>query len=199
MFAGMANAQLGVNVGYAPQTYTNTYTNGSISNTTNTEMTGIFAGVNYNMPLTGDLCVSLGAQYRMNSNSDEETLLGVTTETKKSQSLIDVPILFNYGLQFSDDLKLSVFLGPTVSYALAGTTKTHTYAGTTTILDTEANWYDDNSNRKALDLSGTIGISLKYHNIRLFGGYNMGLLNLTNADNTTLKGTNIFVGLGYCL
>lgn len=199
LFAGMASAQLGINVGYAPQTYKTTWTSGSTSSTTTSAMNGFFAGVNYNINLTGDLGVSVGANYRMNTSSDESTLLTVTTETKSTQSLVDVPILFNYGLKLSDALKLAVFAGPTVSFALAGNTKTHTYTGSTTILDTEADWYGDNSNRNKLDVAGTVGAMLQYNGIRLFGGYNLGLLNLSSADNTKLKASNWFIGIGYSL
>ena len=78
-------------------------------------------------------------------------------------------------------------------------TNTKTYLGNTQLTNTDVNWYGDNSNRKALDLAGTVGVNVQYHNVRLFGGYNMGLLNLTKDDNTTLKGSNWFIGLGYCL
>ena len=201
LFAGIANAQLGVNVGYAPQTYTTTVTINGNSGTTTSNMTGIFAGVNYNVNLTGDLNVSLGVQYRLNSSSDESTLLGVTTKTSDNQNLVDVPILFNYGLNLSDDLKLSLFVGPTISYALSGTHTVNVSGTVGGLLDgeTKTDWYGDNSNRKAFDLAGTVGVNVQYHNVRLFGGYNMGLLNLTKADNTTLKGSNWFIGLGYCL
>lgn len=193
LFAGMASAQLGINVGYAPQTYTTT----NNSNSSNMELNGFFAGINYNVNLTGDLDLSVGLQYRMNSKSTTETLLGVDVTTSHSQSLIDIPVLFNYGLNLTDALKLSVFLGPTVSYALSGNTKVENSA--VSALNVESEWYGDNSNQKQLDIAGTVGVCVSFDGIRLFGGYNMGLLNLTETDNTTLKGSNWFVGVGYAL
>lgn len=207
MFAGMANAQLGVNVGYAPQTYTSTYTNGSNSNTTTSNMSGFFAGVNYNTTLTGDLNISVGLQGRFNTSSDTiaagvGSLAGASVENHYSQLLVDVPVLFNYGLKLTDAVKVSVFAGPTISYALSGKTKTVTSVtllGNTNTNESESDWYGDNSNRKKLDVSATVGLALTYNKVRLFGGYNMGLLNLTSADNTTLKASNVFFGLGYAL
>ena len=135
LFAGMASAQLGINVGYAPQTYKTTYTSGSTSTTSSMNLNGFFAGVNYNINLTGDLGVSLGANYRQNFGTDNDGLgigiAGATVENKHSQSLVDVPILFNYGLKLTDALKLSVFVGPTVSFALAG--NTHSTVTTTVV------------------------------------------------------------------
>lgn len=196
LFAGnTVNAQLGINVGYAPQTYNTNYTSGSVSTSNTAEMNGLFAGVNYNTELTGDLALSLGVQYRLNTKETSNTTLGVTTTTKDNQSLIDVPILFNYGINLTDDFKVSVFLGPTVSYALSGSTE-----NTVGSVAVTTDWYNENEgNMSALDMSLTAGACLTFSDFRLFGGYNMGLLNLSKTDNTTMKGSNIFVGLGYNL
>ena len=196
LFAGnTANAQLGINVGYAPQTFKMDYTSGSISLKDTTSMTGFFLGVNYNVNITGDLNVSVGLQGRYNTYSDENTVLGVTTKTNSTQMLVDVPILFNYGLSLTDDLKVSLFLGPTISYALSGKT-TYTVGS----IETTSDWYkEDEGNQGAFDLGGTLGVCASFSGIRLFGGYNMGLMNLSKADNTTVKGSNWFIGLGYAL
>ena len=201
LFAGMASAQLGVHVGYAPQTYLTKYTSGSTTVSDTTSMTGLFVGVDYNVAITGDLKVSVGLQGRYNTNSESTTLLGVTTKVDATQMLIDVPVLFNYGLNLTDALKLSVFAGPTITYALSGNTKT-TVSGTPGgLLDgtTENNWYGDNTNLKKLDVALSLGVALTFSDIKLFGGYNMGLMNLTTADNTTMKGSNLFIGVGYNL
>ena len=207
LFAGMASAQLGIHVGYAPQTYTSTYTSGSNTTTTTTDMTGLFAGIDYNVNITGDLNVSVGLQGRYNMSSDTVsaglgTLVGGSVENKYTQMLIDVPVLFNYGLNLSDALKISVFAGPTVNFALSGnthTTTTATVLGSTSTTESDSDWYGDNSNRKKLDIAFTVGAAVTFSDIKIFGGYNMGLLNLTTADNTTLKGSNLFIGVGYNL
>lgn len=197
LFAGMASAQLGIHVGYAPQTYLTKATVAGTTLTDTTSMTGFFVGVDYNVNLTGDLNVSVGLQGRYNTKSEENTILGVSTKVASTQMLIDVPILFNYGLNLSDALKLSIFVGPTVNFALSG--KTTTTVGAPLNTENESNWYDDNSDLKKLDVALTAGLALNFSDIKIFGGYNMGLMNLTGADNTTMKGTNFFVGVGYNL
>ena len=103
--------------------------------------------------------------------------------------------------RLSDALKLSVFAGPTITYALSGNTKTTVSGSPAGILDgtTENNWYGDNSNLKKLDMAVSFGVAVTFSDIKIFGGYNMGLLNLTAADNTTLNGSNLFLGIGYNL
>ena len=206
LFAGMASAQLGIHVGYAPQTYKTDYSTTVLGTTITghdtTNMDGFFVGIDYNVAITGDLKVSVGLQGRYNMHSEESsaTLLGVTTTSKTTanQMLIDVPVLFNYGLNLSDALKISVFAGPTITYALSGkTTNVTTVAGTET--NSETDWYGDNSDLKKLDVALSLGAAVTISDIKIFGGYNMGLLNLNGADGYTMKGSNLFIGVGYNL
>ena len=197
MFAAFsANAQLGINVGIAPQTTTNEVTFGGKTTSSDAHMTGFFAGVNYNLNISSDLNLSIGGQLRYNYHKESTTLLGVTQTTKNTMFLVDVPILLNYGFGLGRDAKLSFMLGPVVSFALSGKTTTENSALSS---KTEADWYGNNSTLNRLDLGMAVGASFYYKQFRLFGGYRMGLLNLSTADNTTVKTSAFFFGLGYIL
>ena len=198
LFAGKSYAQLTLNLGYTPATYTTTYNN----NDSKMELNGFFVGANYNVNLTGDLNVAIGADLRVNTKTDESgaTVFGITatSKTTSTQLMVDIPVLFNYGLSLTKDFRISAFVGPTFSLALSGkTTSDAAVAGWGG--STEYDWYGDNSNRKKFDVGLTFGLNLGYREYRLFGGYNMGLLNLTEANNTTLKASGWFAGLGYAL
>ncbi len=190
LFAGKANAQLNVHVGYAPQTYktTTTVLGSDVSSTL--DMNGFFAGADFNMPLSGDLRLDLGANIRYNTKSEENS--GI--KTTLTQMLIDVPVLLNYGLELKRDFRIAAFAGPAISFALSGNTKTE-IAG----VSTDSDWYDDGDNRGRFDLSVMFGLSVDFTDFRLFGGYNLGLLNVSKVDGTTTKGNNWFIGLGYNL
>lgn len=201
MFAAFsANAQLGINVGIAPQTTTKEVTFGGKTTSSDAHMNGFFAGVNYNLNISSDLNLSIGGQLRYNYHKESTTLGGVTTTTKNTMFLVDVPILFNYGFGLGRDAKLSFMLGPVVSFALSGKTTTE-YSAVSVSSKTEADWYGNNSNSNLnrLDLGMAVGASFDYKQFRLFGGYRMGLLNLSTADNTTVKTSAFFFGLGYIL
>lgn len=198
LFAGMANAQLTLNLGYTPTTLTQTY-NG---NDSKMEMNGFFVGATYNVNLSGDLNVAIGADFRYNTKTDKNgaSFMGITatSDLTRTQMVINIPVLFNYGLSLNKDIRLSVFAGPTFSLALSGkTTSEAAVAGWGG--KTEYDWYGDNSDWKKFDIDLTFGLNLGYRQYRLFGGYNMGLLNLTKADNTTMKASGWFAGLGFAL
>ena len=197
LFAGNANAQLRVNIGYGPMTYT-TDNNG---NESSFDMNGFFAGARYNTNITGDLNVSIGVDFRYGTKKDANgaTLFGLTanSDVTKTQMIVDVPVLFNYGLNLNKDLKISAFAGPMISLALSGkTTSSAAVAGWGG--STEYDWYNDGDG-KQLDLGLAFGLDLGFQKYRLFGGYNMGLLNLSSTDNVTRKSGGWFVGLGMAL
>ncbi len=188
LFAGNAKAQLGINVGYAPENF--------VVGDNSTAYTGLFAGVNYNYNLSGDINLSLGAQFRMNNRSTETTIFGVKATETNQQYLIDIPLLFNYGFRLSNTVKLSVFAGPTFSYALSGKTTYKVSGGSSSHSFDPVNWYGENSDLNQFNVSGTIGGAITFNSIRVFAGYNYGLMDLNKSDNGTLKTNGLFVGLG---
>lgn len=198
LIAGKANAQLNVHVGYAPQTYTATVGNSDDK----MELNGFFIGADFNLPISGDLKVDLGANLRYNTKEESNgtSILGVPISGKvtNTQMLLDIPILLNYGLELKRDVRISAFVGPTITYALSGTTKSEGSLGALSASD-EYDWYGDNSGRSRFDIAATFGLSVDFRDFRLFGGYNLGLLDLAENENITIKGNNWFVGFGYNL
>ncbi|MBQ6069714.1 MAG: outer membrane beta-barrel protein [Bacteroidales bacterium] len=192
LFAGNTQAQLGINFGYAPQTTTTTIGN----NNSSSDLTGFFAGVNYNKPLASGIGLSVGADFRYNTKSESTTILSATTTTKQTQMIVDIPVLVNFGIALGSEAQLSLFVGPTVSYALSGNTNVSENVLNTS---TDINWYGEKSNNSQLDLLGTFGAALTYQQFRLFGGYRIGLLDLDKRDNVKSTTSGIFVGLGYIL
>ncbi len=181
--AGNAQAQLSVRFGYAPETFS--YNNSSDN------YNGFFVGVHNNFDLKSGLQFSLGVQGRMNMKSAKDPYVNETV--KRTQMLVDVPITLNYSLAFGQNVKVTPFVGPMVSFALSGKTKS------SGLVNTTDDWYDNNSNLSRFNLSVLGGVNIKYVRLNLFGGYQMGLLDLNKSDNSTLKTSGFFVGLGYDL
>lgn len=187
-----AQAQLSINIGYAPQTTTTSV--GNIKTTSDTP--GFFVGLNYNKALDNHLGLSIGLQGRYNTQTETTTLLAITTTIKNTQFLIDVPVLLNYGLNFGNEARLAIFAGPTFSYALSGNTNTKENILNTS---TDTPWYGDNSKNNRFDIMGVFGVSLDYKTVRLFGGYRLGLLDLDASDNIKSTTSGLIVGIGYIL
>ncbi|MBR1513209.1 MAG: outer membrane beta-barrel protein [Bacteroidales bacterium] len=190
--AGNVQAQNMVYVGYAPETFA--YSNSS------TNYQGIFAGFSKNVNLAQGIGVAAGAQFRMNmKNTEDSNQLG-SIKTKNNQFLVDVPILLNYSIAINRDLAITPFIGPMVSLAVSGNTKTITHENLLNTTHEETlDWYGDNSNMNRFNLYGVFGASVRFNDFNLFGGYRMGLTDLDKSDNGTLKTSGLFVGLGFSL
>ena len=184
--AGNVQAQSMVYAAYAPETF--------VSGNTSSNYQGFFAGFTQNFGLSQGIGVAAGAQFRMNTKSESSTFLGVTSTTKDNQYLIDVPILFNYGIAINRDLAIYPFVGPMLSLGLAGNTKVTIGSSSTT-----SDWYGDNSNMSRFNLYGVFGADVKFGQFNVFGGYRLGLLDINTSDNYSLKTNGLFLGLGYNL
>lgn len=189
--ASNVQAQISINAGYAPEQFKTTW-----GNTTTTESyQGFFVGVTNNFALAKGIGVAPGVQFRMNTRSESTTLLGITSTTKDTQMLIDVPVLFNYGIGINRDLTVTPFVGPMFSYAVSGSTKNSVGSSSTT-----SKWYGDNSSMNPFNINLVFGASAEFSKAKLFAGYRLGLVDQEKSnDNISTKTQGFFIGLGYAL
>ena len=185
--AGNVQAQSTIYATYAPETF--------VIGSNNSNYQGFSVGFSQNIGIYKGLGVAAGAQFRMNMRGATQTIWGLTGKTSETQTIIDVPVLFNYKIAVNRDLAIVPFVGPMPSLALTGVTK-----GVDPIFgENSDNWYDDNSIQSRFNLYAVFGADVKFSNFNLFGGYRLGLLDLYKSDNATLKTNGFFVGLGYTL
>ena len=182
--AGQAQAQISINAGYAPEKFSTTWGN----STTTENYQGFFVGLTDNFTLSKGIGVAPGIQFRMNTRS-YNGLLGVSY--KDTQMLLDVPVLFNYGIGINRDFTITPFVGPMFSFAVAGNTKSG---------NTSVNWYGDHSTRNQFNINLVFGAAAEFNKAKLFAGYRLGLVDQDkSSDNIITKTQGFFVGLGYSL
>ncbi len=185
--AGNVQAQSTIYATYAPETF--------VSGSNSTNYQGFSVGFSQNIDLAKGIGVAAGAQFRMNMRNTTQTIWGITGKTNETQTIIDVPILFNYKVAVNRDLAIVPFVGPMPSIALTGVTK-----GADPLFgENSYDWYGDNSNQSRFNLYAVFGADVKFSNFNLFGGYRLGLLDLDKCDNASLKTNGLFVGLGFTL
>ena len=185
--AGNVQAQSTIYATYAPETF--------VAGSNSTNYQGFSVGFSQNIELAKGIGVAAGAQFRMNMRNTTQTIWGITGKTNETQTIIDVPILFNYKVAVNRDLAIIPFVGPMPSLALTGVTK-----GADPLFgENSYDWYGDNSNQSRFNLYAVFGADVKFANFNLFGGYRLGLLDLDKTDNASLKTNGLFVGLGFTL
>lgn len=187
--AGNVQAQTTIYATYSPETFVGHYTSD-----TKTDYQGFSVGFSQNLGLYKGIGVAVGAQFRMNmKNYEDNVLLG---KVKDTQTLIDVPVLFNYKFDITRAVSVAPFVGPMLSFGLTGKTQI-----TENLLNTvhEYNWYGEDASTKRFNLYAVFGADVKFNNFNLFGGYRLGLLDIDTFKDTTMKTNGFFVGLGYTL
>jgi len=194
LFAGKANAQTGIHLGYSPEVWANESNSQTLSS--------FFVGVDHNLTLTGDLKLNVGGQLRYGTESGSSSLWGIASGKHTSTVIgLDVPVLFNYGIHLGKDLTLGIFAGPKFTYNISG--KTH-YEGNVLGLggSSDVEWFNNKStslNYKPFNAAVMGGVSLDFRQFRLFGGYSYGLTDVDNNDNNSTKVGGPFFGLGFML
>ena len=193
LFAGQVSAQH-IHAGYSPEVWA------TGSNSVN--LNSFFLGVDYNMPVSGALNLSVGGQLRYGTESGESSFYGLAS-SKHTTTLVgvDVPLLFNYTIAPSSQISFTLFAGPKLSYTFMGKTK---YEGNVVGISgtSESDWFANNAgdlNLKPFNVSATFGLALGFQQFQLFGGYNYGLLDVDNSDNSTTKISGPFFGIGFNL
>lgn len=183
--AGKAQAQSTIYAAYAPEAF--------VSGNNSVNYQGFFAGFSQNIGLGQGFNVAAGAQLRMNTRSESTTILNITTSYKESQTLIDVPILLNYGISINRDLCISPFAGPMLSLALTGSSTTSVGNN-----DVTENWYND-GNLTRFNLYAALGVNVRFDQFNVFGGYRWGMVDINKSDYITVKTNGMFIGLGFTL
>jgi|GEM_PF-850611 len=195
LIAAMAFAQIQVGAGYLQQSNESK----SGDNTSNSKLNGAYVGASYNvaLPVAG-LSVAPGIYYSFltGSSTSSASILGLsqTATGTTTEQYINVPVLFNYGAEVGPG-KVYCYLGPTVSYAIAGQYKLEGSGVVTGTSTTEL--FGDDSNYNPLDVKASIGVGFKYNGLALNVGFDWGLLDRDATDDTTLKTNLIHVGVGY--
>ena len=190
--ATSAFAQISVGGGYLSSTKT--------SGNTSATGQGFYAGVDYNIQLgTSGLGVAPGVFYSSITDASATSLIGglASIEGKTVEQFINVPVNFNYGLNFVDGaLKLSLYAGPTLNYCISSkTTYSGNIAGVSGSTD-PINNFEADKDYKPLNVLVGGGVALDIvETIRVNFGYNYGLMDLHANENIELKRAGWHVGL----
>ena len=148
-----ANAQ-SINVGYVST---------KAADSDGDAVSGITAGIGYDMEVQGLIGLSWGLNYTYSWESADHV--------KFTDNHLDVPVRLTFGVPVTDNVKVFGFAGPKFVYAIAGSTKYDTDG----IEDMKR--YGENSPVSRFDIKAGAGAGIQFNNIVLKAGYDWGLLN----------------------
>ncbi len=154
-------------------------------------------GVVYDMPFTDNLGLNLGALYYGKGSKKHSTFgANQTLDSKFSLGYVHVPVNFMY----KTDMGLYFKGGPYIAYAFQGQEK-HTEKTSkgevTQEVDQKILFGSKEYETKAMDYGIGLGVGMKFGNIAVGLGYDLGLANLSNYNNLIMKNNAINLTAAY--
>ena len=190
-----AFAQMSVNAGYLNSTQSF-----ASSNTKSIASNGAYAGVSFNVPISGGLAIAPGVYYSMitNKSGGAGTILGIPASATSTfmEHAVNVPVYLNYGIGLSRDTNVFLYGGPTLQYGLASTTTLAGGVGEISADRKYNNYENENYNRMNVYLGG--GVGFKVSALQITVGYDYGMMNLYKGENATkTHRSNLKLGVGF--
>lgn len=176
LFGAQAFAQTAVNAGYLNSTFPSKY----YSHFKNRDdMNGFYAGASRNIPMVAGVGVEPGVNLEMLFGSKYNT----------TEAYLQVPVMFNYGIELMPDCRLFAFAGPTLSLGLISSVKSKN--------GTSQNIYKHDESYSRFDVMLGGGIGFDINRIRIKVGYNAGILDRDLSRDITLRRSEITLGAAF--
>jgi hypothetical protein len=150
--------------------------------------------------------VGLLADYEFSYNSAIQTGLFFTTKGFKydSQNLdytenlmyLQLPVHYAYKLDVSPGTRVVFHAGPYAAYGIGGSRKLDV-GELSGEWDVDKIFGDGAGQYKAFDAGLGLGVGAEFGPILVDLGWDMGLVNISNADNGNIKNQNAYLSIGY--
>lgn len=186
-YVGQVSAQSGIAAGFLTQQHTFSYKNGILDslNQEGVWLKGGFLGLTQSVPLIGKVGITPGVfiSYAQLKEASSDT-----NDFTTSSFMFKIPCLLDYEFELGANADFFIFAGPVFNVALS----------------TLANFKSvGNQMDIHFDMGGTVGVGFQFYSVRLFVGYNVGLIDrnefsLANKESVSKawEGSSFFAGLG---
>lgn len=187
-----AMAQASFGVGFMNPTHPNT----------SDALNGVYAGLDYNITLSGNFGLAPGIYYSYSgkSTTNNVSAFGISASGKTSynEQYVSVPLNFNYGLDLAKDMTIRFYAGPTFSYGISSTYQADGSIAGFSSSTGAISLYGDNSNYNNIDILVGGGIAFDYaQSFRISLGYNYGVKDRNASENISYKRNYIHMGFAY--
>ena len=121
------------------------------------------------------------------------TMCGAKGKGKEKVDLnyLEIPVLFKYGIQATDDIAVLPYLGPTFRFGVGGSMKQDDGTGNTV---TRTSFKSDRYSRP--DVGMKIGCGVEYTKLYLEMGYQFGITNIYDNDDISQHNGAFFINFG---
>lgn len=154
--------------------------------------------------------IGLAADYDFAYNSAIQTGLFFTTKGAKYSSSVgeasadvtvnpmylQLPVHYAYKIDVSPGTRVVLHAGPYAAYGVGGKSKLSGSVGDVGG-ETESEVFGDDGFLKRFDAGLGLGVGFEFGPLLLDLGWDMGLVNIADSDNSDLKNQNAYLSVGY--
>ncbi|MDR3217451.1 MAG: PorT family protein [Dysgonamonadaceae bacterium] len=160
---------------------------------------GFQAGVLADLGITENFSIipELLFSQKGGKNEFEEEILGVEVAATSTITLnyLTIPVNAAYKFNLGQNQKFLIFAGPYVGYGLS--TSVGVEVDGTSVETDAVKFGSGDEEIKALDFGVNVGVGYQFEKIFFKLQYNLGLSNLSNDKDYSMKNNNIAVSVGY--
>jgi len=199
-FAGAMFAQ-GIKFGVTAGLNTSTFNLNTVAGegTTTGFKAGFQAGVVMDYGITPNFSIIPELNFSQKGAKLTESIEGMNAELNLTLNYLTLPINAAYKFDLGMDQKLMVFAGPYLGYGISTRTKAKA-AGIEVDVDqlgAGIKFGSGDSEVKPFDFGLNVGVGYQYTKIFFKVQYNLGLINMSNYGQESIKNSNIGITVGY--
>jgi hypothetical protein len=173
---------------------------GEVSDVMDFSMPGFDVGATIENEIFAKLSLEYGVLLSLKGFKVDQLQDGITVRNKSNLYYLDFPLAFKVKIGQNTKSQWYLETGPLFSLGIAGNiTTAYDYSGSKQAEKENVKWGDGEGELKRFDLGAILGGGVEFNRWQVELSYNMGLTNISNVYENTLKNRLWRLSVGYAL
>jgi hypothetical protein len=171
---------------------------GDLSNVYNLSMPGFQFGATIENSIFNNLALEYGLLVSLKGFKIDELQDAITVRNKTNLYYLDIPLAFKLKLGWNTKSEWYIATGPLFSVGIGGNyTTVYDWSGSKQAEKEKIKWGDGEDELKRFDLGLLFGGGVEFNRWQIGLSYNLGMVNISNAFENTLKNRQWKMSVAY--
>ena len=171
---------------------------GDVGKAFDLSMPGFQLGASLENSIFNNLALEYGVLLSLKGFKIDELQDGITVRNKTYLYYLDLPLAFKLNLNWNSKSNWWIATGPLFSFGLGGNyTTVYDWHGSKQAEKEKVEWGDETGELKRFDLGILFGGGVEFNRWQVGLSYNLGMINISNAFENTLKNRQWQISVGY--
>jgi hypothetical protein len=171
---------------------------GNVSDVLNFSMPGFQLGATLENSIFNNLALEYGLLVTLKGFKIDELQDNLTILNKTYLYYLDLPLAFKLNLDWNTKSNWYIATGPLFSFGMGGNyTTIYDRTGSKEVEDGKVEWGDESGQLKRFDFGVLFGTGVEFDRWQVGLSYNLGMINISNVYENTLKNRQWQISVGY--